>query len=246
MLQRTKLGLLFVLGLLVLLTALPISAQETAAGLDVDVTEAGVSIYRVNTDGSRSLIIFVPAIPTETTAVEETISAQAADAISTGYLIVNVGALNVRSGPGAQYTVIATIAGGDELDVIGKNDGRENWWYVELANGQRGWINNIHVLVRGDLSGTPVVEHEGVLIQPTLYVGYPGNPIFPSLPHDGAPVCYLPGDSIFPIIGRSQLSSYYEIVATCQDGTPVTGWIEAQWGIVRNPAGLEFPVTDNN
>lgn len=245
MLQRTKLGL-FVLGLLVLLTALPISAQETAAGLDVDVTEDGVSVYRVNSDGSRSLIIFVPAIPTETPATEETVMAQSADVISTGYLIVNVGALNVRSGPGVQYTILATVAGGDELHVIGQNDGRENWWYVELANGQRGWINNIHVIIRGDLSDVPVVEHEGVLIQPTLYVGYPGNPLFPTLPHQGVPVCYLAGHSEFPIVGRSQQSSFYQIVGTCQDGTQVTGWIEAQWGIVRNPAGVEFPVTDNN
>lgn len=245
MLQRTKLGWLFVLGLLVLLTAFPISAQTAAAGLDVDVTEAGVSVYRVNTDGSRSLIIFIPAIPTSTTD-EITVSAQSADIVSTGYLIVNTGALNVRSGPGAQYTVLATVAGGDELDVIGQNDGRENWWFVELANGQRGWVNNIHVLIRGDLSDVPVVAHEGILIQPTLYIGWAGNPIFPSLPHQGAPVCYLPGNSEFPIIGRSARSTWYQIVATCNDGSPVTGWIEAQLGIVRNPAGTEFPVTDGS
>jgi hypothetical protein len=47
-------------------------------------------------------------------------------------------------------------------------------------------------------------------------------------------------------VGRSQQSSWYEIQATCQDGSAVTGWIAAEHGIVRNPAGVPFPVTDNN
>lgn len=248
MFQRFKFTGLFVLALFVLLTALPVTAQQSAPGLSVDITEAGVSVYRVNDDGTQSLIIFIPSI---TTSADVSIDAQtatepSADVISTGFLIVNTYALNVRSGPGAQYTILATVAGGDELHVVGRNDGRENWWYVELANGQRGWVNNIHVLLRGNLSGAPVIANQGVLIQPTLYIGFAGNLIYPSLPHDGNAVCALPGRSEFPIIGRSSQSSYYQIVATCQDGTAVTGWVEAQIGIVRNPAGVEFPVTDNN
>lgn len=241
MLQRSKIVWLFVVSLLVILTAFPVSAQ--APGLDVDISSEGVSVYRIQADGSRSLVIFIPAVASASAQADSSMSS---DINMDGYLIVNTYALNVRTGPGAQYTVIGTVAGGDELHVVGKNDGRENWWYVELANGQRGWVNNIHVLVRGDLSDVPVVEHMGVLIQPTLYVGYTGNPLYPTLPHQGAPVCYLPGNTEFPIVGRSGQSSWYQIAATCQDGTAVIGWIEAQLGIVRNPAGVEFPVTDDN
>jgi len=244
MLRFQNLRWLVVVMTVFILLTVPTMAQE-ASGLDVDIDETGVAIYRVNVDGSRSLIVFVPALQSDD---EEVVAEDpvAADILQHGYLIINTAALNVRSGPGAEYTILATIAGGDEVHVVGRNDGREFWWFVELDNGQRGWINNIHTLIRGDLSGAPVIQTMGTLVQPTLYIGYPGNLIFPTLPHKGIAVCSLPGRSEFPIIGRSQQSNWYQIVAACQDGTAVTGWVQAEIGIVRNPAGLPFPVTDDN
>jgi len=251
MLRKFKMGwLLVIMALMVAVFAIPVSAQSTPAGYNIVTNGNGITIYRINADGSQTQIFHVAAVETvfDTTAGQGggdiTESVVAPDIMTSGYLVVNTAALNVRSGPGAQYTVLATIAGGDEVGVIGRNDGRENWWYVELANGQRGWINNIHVLIRGDLRGAPVVENQGVLILPTLYVGYAGNPLFPSVPHLGVPICRLPGNTEFVIIGRTSQSSFYEIEATCQDGTATTGWIEATLGIVRNPAHTEFPITN--
>lgn len=247
MLRFQKIRRLGLILLTLMLLAIPATAQSSANGLTVDVNEDGVSVYRVNADGSQSLIIFVPSIvePVVEASSAEPMSVSA-DVMTNGYLIVNTGALNVRTGPSARYTVITTIAGGTEVHVVGKNDGTEFWWFVELEDGTRGWINNIHTIIRGDLTGTPVVEAQGILIQPTLYIGYAGNLIYPSLPHQGHPVCSLPGRSEFPIIGRSQRTNWYQIVATCQDGTAVTGWVEGIIGAVRNPAGLEFPITDSN
>lgn len=253
MLRNHKMGwLLVIMAFMIAAFAVPATAQETPSGYNIVTNGNGIAIYRINADGTQTRIFFVSATGAtiDTTAgqgggVDATIDTTvASDIISTGYLIMNTEALNVRSGPGAQYTVIATIAGGDQIGVIGLNDGRENWWFVELANGQRGWINNIHVLARGDLRGAPVIEHEGVLILPTLYVGYAGNPLFPSVPHQGVPICRIPGNSEYVIIGRTSQSSFYEIEAICQDGTPVIGWIEATLGIVRNPARTAFPITN--
>lgn len=248
MLRHLKMGwLLVIMALMIGVFALPASAQETPPGFNIVSNATGIAIYRINADGSQTQIFFVSATGNPLADLGQgggEVMETSSDIMSTGYLIVNTPALNVRSGPGAQYTVLATVAGGDQLSVVGRNDGRENWWYVELANGQRGWLNNIHVVIRGDLTGTPVVAHEGVLILPTLYVGYTGNPLFPSVPHQGVPVCYLPGNTEFVIVGRTSTSSFYEIEATCQDGTLVTGWIEAVMGIVRNPARIEFPVTN--
>ena len=250
MLRNHKMAwLLVIMALIIAVFALPASAQDTTpSGYNIVTNGSGIAIYRIDTDGTQTRIFFISALGDilDTTAGQGggSTTEVASDIISTGYLIVNTESLNVRSGPGAQYTILATIAGGDQIGVIGQNDGRENWWFVELANGQRGWINNIHVLGRGDLTDAPVIEHEGVLILPTLYVGYPGNPIFPSVPHEGIPTCRLLGNSHFVIIGRTSTSSFYEIEALCQDGTPVTGWIEASLGIVRNPAQTEFPITN--
>lgn len=246
MLRFQKLRGLLVIVMIFIVLAIPATAQS-AAGLDVEIDETGVSVYRINADGSQSLIIFVPALQeTVVEAPSYVPTTYSADVMEYGYLIINTPALNVRSGPGAQYTVITTIAGGDEVGVIGRNDGREFWWFVELENGTRGWINNIHTLIRGDLTGAPMIENMGTLVQPTLYIGYPGNLIFPSVPHRGVGICSLPGRVEFPIVGRTPQSAWYQIVATCEDGRSVTGWIQAEMGIVRNPAGLEFPVVDSS
>lgn len=243
MLQRIKTyGFLIALLVMMLISVIPASAQ-TVSRLEVDISADGVAVYRVHENGSRILVIFVPnAVATETATSDEDLTPISADILTGGYLIVNTSALNVRSGPGAGYTILGTVAGGDELHVVGKSDTRELWWFVDTG-AIRGWVNNIHVLIRGNLTGAPVVENLGTLIHPTFYIGWTGNPIFPSVPHDGIPICTLPGHSEFEIIGRSKQTSFYEIVATCQDGTPVIGWVMVEIGIVRNPADLTIPVT---
>lgn len=47
--------------------------------------------------------------------------------------------LNVRSGPSTDFPVIATLARGDELLLLGRT-ARGDWLQVELAGGERGWV----------------------------------------------------------------------------------------------------------
>lgn len=50
-------------------------------------------------------------------------------------------ALNVRAGPGMNYTIIEPVRNGDELPVLGQNEAG-TWLYVRLPNGQRGgWVS---------------------------------------------------------------------------------------------------------
>lgn len=158
----------------------------------------------------------------------------------TNYLIVNTAFLNIRSGDGPGYTILAVVPGGTILTPIGRNE-RYTWWFVE-HNGVQGWVNNIHVLVRGNLRNVPLQELvDAALIQPTLYVGFPGNPIYSELAAGVSVRCYLPGNAEFPVIGRNRDTSWYLIEAEC-DGVIVTGWIEAEKGLIRNPAALPIPV----
>jgi hypothetical protein len=74
-------------------------------------------------------------------------------------IVVNTGNLNVRSGPSAAFSTIATVPGGTELAVIGRApDGV--WYYVEGSFG-RGWVNNQFVLFRGDYATVPVLDITG-------------------------------------------------------------------------------------
>jgi uncharacterized protein YraI len=71
-------------------------------------------------------------------------------------LVVNTSFLNVRSGDGPQYTVIATVVGGTELPALGVNaDG--TWFLVSTPVGN-GWVDVSFTLPRGDFRFVPVIR----------------------------------------------------------------------------------------
>lgn len=75
------------------------------------------------------------------------------------HIIINTGFLNVRSGPGAEFGIVATFAGGSELPVIGIADDGV-WFLVEGTFGQ-GWVNSEFTVFRGSISSVPVINTSG-------------------------------------------------------------------------------------
>lgn len=67
--------------------------------------------------------------------------------------------LNVRSGPGTSYPIVAKAETGTTLPVIGRND-EQSWLQVELAdvNGGFGWVATQFVAVTDPLGDLPVVD----------------------------------------------------------------------------------------
>jgi len=53
--------------------------------------------------------------------------------------IVQAEVLNVRSGPGTNYPVIASVKQGDSLQVMARNQDA-NWIEIMLSSGRRGWV----------------------------------------------------------------------------------------------------------
>ncbi len=54
-----------------------------------------------------------------------------------GRVVVTSQALNVRTGPSPQNTIINTVHSGDILEIIGNSPG---WYYIKLTNKTFGWI----------------------------------------------------------------------------------------------------------
>jgi uncharacterized protein YgiM (DUF1202 family) len=69
--------------------------------------------------------------------------------------IVNTGNLNIRSGPGAQFTTVATVPGGTQLGVIAIAS--DDVWYLVAGAFGQGWINKEFVIIRGNLSVVPTI-----------------------------------------------------------------------------------------
>lgn len=96
----------------------------------------------------------------------------AAPQVAASTAIVNTSFLNVRSGPGAQFTRILTARGGTQYPVLGiASDGV--WFLVQTPAGQ-GWVNNEFVIYRGVFDTVPVIDSSatgGVIETPVALVG---------------------------------------------------------------------------
>jgi uncharacterized protein YgiM (DUF1202 family) len=89
-------------------------------------------------------------------------------------VIVNTAFLNIRSGPGANYTSVATASGGDEFPVLGV--AKDRVWYLVQGSFGRGWLNNEFTIFRGVYDNVPVINTDvvvGQLSQPTAIIATP-------------------------------------------------------------------------
>lgn len=157
-----------------------------------------------------------------------------------GYAIVNTSFANLRTGPGTQYTQVAVVRGATELIVLGHNP-LQTWWYVQVGD-IRGWIANSIVVVRGDLTDVPIVQTEGEIIQPRLYVGFTGNPLYNEVSPSADVICELEGRTEFLVLGRNLNGNWYYIEGRCLNGRTAEGWINADLGALRNPGGVRLDV----
>jgi uncharacterized protein YraI len=70
--------------------------------------------------------------------------------------LVAPGPVNIRSGPGLNYTVIGTLNPNTAMPIIGRNSDA-SWWQIEITNGTIGWVSNAVVNATGTLN-VPAIE----------------------------------------------------------------------------------------
>ncbi len=69
---------------------------------------------------------------------------------ASGNVSVTVSTLNIRSGPGLNFSLVHQVEEGSILEVLGKTDG---WLYVESINGHTGWVKSVFTEQLGPGSG---------------------------------------------------------------------------------------------
>jgi uncharacterized protein YgiM (DUF1202 family) len=161
------------------------------------------------------------------TSGSEIVSGRPSNILSVPRVIINTAYLNVRSGPGAQYTPVATLSGGTELPVIGIAKDRV-WYLVEGTFGQ-GWLNSEFTIFRGVMNNVPVVNTDvivGDLAKPVAIVSAPT-------------VLYVAPGTNFGVIGTISPAEF-TIMARSSDNTWVQlstslgfGWVLSSQVILR-------------
>ena len=70
---------------------------------------------------------------------------------------VNVGSLNLRTGPHVSYTAVAYLMDGERVRLVGRNRAG-TWAQIELYNGYRGWVNARYLQPGIDIVALPVAD----------------------------------------------------------------------------------------
>ena len=84
--------------------------------------------------------------------------------------IVLAASLNVRSGPGLEHAVIATVSAGDRLPVVEQTG---SWVRFKLPDGRTGWSAQEYVAIDGDVqtvAASPSVGAKAVVLADMLNV----------------------------------------------------------------------------
>jgi len=167
-------------------------------------------------------------------------------------LVVNTGNLNVRSGPGPQFSVIAVAPGGTVLPVLGTNS--DNSWYLVAASAGAGWVDVSFTLARGNFAFVPLVRVPPpapvIPVNQPATLQLPGTAEIPVLQPQIAPASVIVNTG--NLNARSGPGPQYTVIAVLPGGTTLTplgvtvdnlwylvegtfgrGWVSAQFTVFR-------------
>lgn len=160
--------------------------------------------------------------------------------------IVNAGALNIRSGPGAQYTILGRADGGDQFVIVAR-DAQFLWIQVDTEFGI-GWVNRNYVIIRGDVSDLPVADATTPI---TVYDSSTGTSTA-TTPTLIGPVAFVATGALnirsgpnisFPSIGSVTSTTRMPIIGQSPDGrwwkveSPFgAGWVNKSYVLVEGDA----------
>jgi uncharacterized protein YgiM (DUF1202 family) len=156
--------------------------------------------------------------------------------------------LNVRTGPGIQYSIITTLVKNQTVSLSGYRSADANWVQINMSNGTKAWVSgksyylqtNVNIanmpVWQGTLPGTPPT--------PTTGTGSIYNAYYVNL-RSGAGVAYpvitaVPAGTTVTLIGRNGSTTWLKM--RLPNGT--VGWMNANY--VSNSATFpSLPVLSN-
>ena len=170
--------------------------------------------------------------PFVTATHAENVPVVASEPMKSPSVTVN-GEMNVRDGPGTNYTIIGTATIGEEFPITGQNE-EGDWWQIDYS-GQTGWIYapfvtaiNAESVPVVSSAMTPATSAAPALAEPVVAVN--GDMNVRAGPGTDYPVVggATVGDE-FPITGKNEEGDWWQI-----DYSGQTGWIYAPFVTATN------------
>ncbi|WP_420630953.1 SH3 domain-containing protein [Candidatus Leptofilum sp.] len=175
----------------------------------------------------------------------------------TATAVIETGQLNVRSGPGIEYSVRTTVNQGAVVTLLGRN-ADSSWAYIQTVAAVRGWVNASPTYITPSIAinTLDVVTAEAPTAQPTntptptatavsgasatIATGALNVRSGPSLAY--SPVTVVTQGTVVSLIGRNGDSSWAKI--RLSNGTE--GWVNADGAyITPNVSISSLPLADS-
>ena len=148
------------------------------------------------------------------------------------FVVVDTGAINIRSGPAPNTTSIGSVPGGTELPVTGRN-ATTTWWRVESPFGV-GWVADYLVAFRGRLDSVAIVTTPvGTLETPVVFVDTYPVKVYRNPNYDSFVVGIAPTGATLVIVGRSMDGNWWQVETVIG-----LGWVNAEEVALRGDAKL--------
>lgn len=188
-----------------------------AAYLQLDVPIGNLPI----SDGST------PATPTTPTPTPPTSGVTA---------VVATGALNVRSGPGAAYSIVTTVNQGATVTLTGRNN-LSTWVQVKTASNVTGWVNASLISITGTVSTLPVIDVPTQTATAVVNTGALNVRSGPTI--QNSVVAVIQQGTVVGLIGRNSNSSWVQV--RLSNGQ--TGWVNASY-VQANTTINSLPISN--
>jgi uncharacterized protein YgiM (DUF1202 family) len=150
------------------------------------------------------------------------------------HVVINTGFLNVRSGPGGQYSVVATVNGGTELAVIGVME--DTAWFLVRGSFGQGFVDSEFVIFRGSIDIVPVIDYDSVvsgsLSRPVVVVALSVT-LYAAPGVNFGTIGTLAGPIEVPIVARTIDSAWLQVNTSLG-----FGWVLASQVTVRGDLSL--------
>ncbi len=219
--------------------------DEEGRWLHVTLTDGSsgwLPVFALITDGDVSTLPVVEEdITTPEASSNNSTSGTSSTSSTSSISVISYGRVNVRSGPGIAYDIVAQLDVNDQATALARSSRENDWLLVRFGNTE-GWVAYFTVNVQGDARTLPVLVPDSSgenLIPPSRLLRARFNVRLHAAPMLSSDVvAIVPFDSEVTPMGRSADGQWLFVGYKDQSGWSVTQLLD-----VTNEEVQALPVT---
>lgn len=215
--------------------------QSFSGAIDLPNGFASLQVEYYEAVGGAQIQVSWTPVPAPTTPTTPTTPAPTS---GTGTVVSAY--LNVRTGPGIQYSIITTLVKNQTVNLTGYRNAEANWVQITMPNGTKAWVSgkSYYLQTNVSIANMPVAAGSTPTIPTTSGAGVVQNAYYVNL-RSGAGVGFpvitaAPSGTVVTLLGRNGSTTWLKL--RLPNGT--VGWMSASY-VSNSSAFPSLPVLSN-